>query len=293
MFNELDVLIEHVLQGDTFAAEGNVIISFDAPKREWSARLGRPAINCFLLDVRENPHLRNQQWQPAAGEAEHPRLGRNVAYRKRSPLRVDCTYLVSAWATTAADEHLLLSYAFLALARYPVLPEERLVGSLRQSPCELRTRLAGHEVLPNLNEVWNALGSEVRPCLSYVVTLALDPWTPVADSLVRQLSVSVGQARQPVELAGRRLTDEQIVASSTTIGGCVRSHADPAELLAGVEVGIEGTGLYTRSDNSGRFRFGGLQPGAYTLTARTAAGDAIHLPMQIPAASGDAYDLIV
>ena len=87
----------------------DVDIRFDQPTRDWAAGLTRPAINCYLYDMRENVELRNREWivdRQANGQSR----------KKIAPLRVDLTYLITAWTAEAEDEHSILWRVLVALS---------------------------------------------------------------------------------------------------------------------------------------------------------------------------------
>lgn len=297
MFHELDQAIRQLLNESAGMQEIRPAITFDAPTRDWRSQVAGPTLNCFLYDVRENQHLRGQLWQevsapPVAGADGNAPA---VMHRKRSPLRVDCGYLVSAWAAQPADEHLLLTLAFLALAAHPILPARVLTGALRHAPLDLRTRLAGHDVLPNMVEVWNSLGNELRPSLSYVVTLALDPWSLVTTPLTTGLrfdlnSVDPLSAPAPVNAQAAPSTP---ATSFISIGGVVRRRSDPAHSVPGAAIRLEGTNLATRSDLHGRYRFHRLRPGNYTVSVRIGGDEPTACALRVALEPGEAYDLIV
>jgi len=55
-------------------------LSFEEPDREWSGRLSRPTVNCFLYDVRENHEFRrtalhHAQYQPLGADGSAERRG--------------------------------------------------------------------------------------------------------------------------------------------------------------------------------------------------------------------------
>src|SRR5579872_2360538 len=58
MFADLDETIRQLLIHGVPLDLSEVDVSFDAPDREWSGRLSRPTVNCFLYDVRENLEMR-------------------------------------------------------------------------------------------------------------------------------------------------------------------------------------------------------------------------------------------
>jgi hypothetical protein len=287
MIADLDETIRQLLIAEIPIKNGEVEISFDQPKREWSTRMKPPTINLFLYDLRENNALRQHQWERLPGNGRESDL---LAHLKRSPLRVDCYYMLTAWATDPEDEHRLLTRCLLALFRFPVIPAERLVGSLQNQPYDLQSRLASHDKLTNPAEVWSALDNELRLSVSYQVTLALDPWTEVSGPAVRTLTLRPGQAASLPRVQSLASPDSQ--AELNFIGGIVRDRSGDGAPRPSVEVAIKGTGLFALTDEQGRFTLGGLPPGDYTLVAWDPHGKTREKAIIVPARDGD-YDLEV
>ncbi len=283
MIPDLDETIRKLMIAEIPIKNGEIEISFDQPKREWSSRLNRPTVNFFLYDLRENPTLRQQQWERMDGKN-----GDGLAHLKRSPYRIDCFYMMTTWANDPEDEHRLLTRTLMALFRYPVLPEERLAGSLQSQPFEIQARVAAHDRLTNPSEVWSALDNEMRPSISYIVTLALDPWQAISEPVVSTLVFRAGQA---AVLPYRQiLAPDGQLADRVIIGGTVRhkSKGNPAQ--PGITVAIKGTGLLSTTDDQGHFHLGSLPPGEYTLVAWPDEGKPKEKQVIVPASEGN-YDL--
>jgi hypothetical protein len=279
MIEALDETIRQLLIKELPVKDSEVDIKFDQPKREWSARISKPTVNLFLYDVRENVMLRENQW-------EQIHSGTRMATLKRSPVRVDCFYMLTTWAADPEDEHRLLSRSILTLFRFPVLPEDRLIGPLRNPIFEIQARLAVHDRLTNPAEVWSSLDNEIRPSIPYIVTLALDPWTEVTGPLVRTLIFRTGQT-----ITLPKLQELKAVASEITyIGGTVvKKTADHAPLV-GLNVAIKGTGLMDTTDEKGQYTLGGLQNGEYTLVVWPVDGLPVEKKIAVPALDGN-YDV--
>ena len=285
MIADLDETIRKLLQQELPIKNGEIEIKFDQPKREWSARLNRPTVNFFLYDLRENPVLRQHGMEQISGNG-NGRIDHQLAHLKRTPFRVDCFYMLTTWASDPEDEHRLLSSALLALFRFPVLPADRLTGSLKMQPFEVPARLANHDRLTNPAEVWSSLDNEMRPSISYIITLALDPWAEITAPLVRTFTMRSGQAAGLPELPSLQ---EGTQRERVDLGGTVQS-AKGGSPLAGVQVAIKGTGLFATTDASGRFRLGSLLPGDYTIVAWPAEGKPTEKSITLPG-DGRAYDI--
>ena len=178
MIDDLDRTLEELLKrGLPTDLVSQVAISFAAPDDQFPpSSVTLPAVDLFLYDVRENRELRSAEWRVE-------RRG-DTATRVPPPVRVDCSYLVTAWAnasstTPARDEHRLLGEVMKVLLRHEVLPAEVLQGSLRgqEPPLPASTLQPGR--LQSLGELWQALGGKPKAALSYTVTIGISPIAPV------------------------------------------------------------------------------------------------------------------
>lgn len=170
MLHELDQSLEALLReyGDP-ALLAQTSITFATPGANFPPQgVVLPALNLFLYDVQENTEYRG-------GTKEWQRREDGTLFQPPAPARVDCHYLVTAWAADGAptpdqDEHHLLGAALVVLLRFRELPPSVLRGALVQSerPVRARTQPANR-----LGELWSALGGRPRPAFNYVVTLAL------------------------------------------------------------------------------------------------------------------------
>lgn len=284
MIADLDETIRQLLIAELPIKNGEIDIKFDQPKREWSAKLTRPTVNFYLYDLRENSVLRQHQWEQVPPNGG-PRRD-NQARRKRTPFRVDCFYMLTTWAAEPEDEHRLLTRCLLALFRNPILPESKLIGSMKDQPFDIQARLAQHDKLTNPAEVWSALDNEMRPSVSYIITLALDPWTEVSGPIVRTFTMRAGQTGSLPR--HRRLDPDGVDVDMTYIGGTIRDKKD--EPQAGIDVAIKGTGFFTATDEEGRYMLGSLPPGEYTLVVWPPKGKPKEKKIVIPAGDAD-YDL--
>jgi hypothetical protein len=251
MFSDLDETIKQVLVKEGSLDPAAIDVSFEIPNREWSAGIARPTLNCYLFDIRENPELRQ-------GGMQTERSGTNGAARRRAPLRLDLTYLITAWTRAVEDEHRLLWHALRTLMRFPILPAALLQGELREHELPIYTRLAQEGVLKSPGEFWTALENQLKHSLSYVVTLAalrdaVPAGPPVLTTTTRLRAIELPEGGD----------------QGLRIGGVV---SDAAGLpLGGAQIQLEGHGALATSASDGRFTLRVPGAGSYTLLARAGA----------------------
>ena len=285
MFSDLDETIRTVLINEGGFDPADIDISFDIPNREWSAGITRPTLNCYLFDIRENREL----LQTGLGQA--PPVNGN-AMRRRPPLRLDLTYLITAWTRQVEDEHRLLWHAFSTLFRHSVLPQQHLQGDLRGPTLPVYSSIAQADtVLKSPGDFWTALENQIKPSLSYVVTLAIERDLIPAGPPVTTRATRIARSGPAEEAGGRGIDAERasVVATAYQIRGDVLSAAGAPQ--AGVTVSVAGRslpGFTTGAD--GAFVLRNLPAGPLTLVAARGARELARLETSVPAHS---YAIVV
>lgn len=176
MFDDLDATLAALLDRE-LPVEG-VAVSFAAPDDRFPpSGVGLPAIGFFLYDIRENRELR-------ADRFELGQRADGTVTRARTPVRVDCSYLITAWPSDsapdpAADEHRLLGAVMRVLLRHPQIPAADLRGELVDQDPPVRSRLLAESRLHSLGEFWQAMGGKPKATLQYGVTIGFDVFEPV------------------------------------------------------------------------------------------------------------------
>ena len=260
MIEAIDEALKQFLIREVPIVNGEVDLQFDQPKREWSARVSRPTLNVFLYDMREIQKLR--QVQPM-WETELNQDGSATQHRK--PVRVDLHYMITAWAAEPEDEHRLLSRVLMALFRYSSLPEAVLPESLRNQKMAIPLLVAQYTDLTKPMDIWNVIDNEMRPALSLMVTLSVDPYVPLSVPLVRARDLRIGMPGRVGEDGARQLAAAP--DRFWTIGGRLSS-------AQGLDLGILNLRIVERDQTvvlqpDGRFAIGGLAEGSYTLEITT------------------------
>jgi hypothetical protein len=165
VIHEVDDVLRALIRAEVLEG-GQVAVVFDAPTREWAAKVNAPMVNLYLYDIREDMRRRERGLHN-----EYDERGVVVA-RRRPPRYFKLSYLITAWTKRPEDEHRLLSSLLACLLRYEALPPARLTGTL----AEIGTAVPMSIALPppedrSFADVWSALGGELKPSLDLVVSV--------------------------------------------------------------------------------------------------------------------------
>jgi len=162
-----------------------VDVSFDMPNRDWSGHVVKPTLNLFLYSVCENHELRSNQHSLVRNGA--------VGTERRAPVRMDLTYLISAWTTDISDEHQLLGRVLTTLLRFPLLPDDVLKGALLTQPLPVQAWIAQPDRIPNPWDFWGNVENRLKAALNFVLTVSFDPYQAQEVRLVTTSTVHVHQ----------------------------------------------------------------------------------------------------
>ncbi|MGW2724063.1 Pvc16 family protein [Streptomyces sp. NPDC001492] len=250
MFDDLDASLAAVLADAGAPAEVRTAdVSFAVPDKDFTP--GQVTLNLFLHEVQENRALRDDTplRRPLPGGAWESR---------RPPLRMDCTYLITAWSAMTGghrvtEEHRLLGRSLLWLSRFAVVPDSFLRGALKNppQPYPLATSIAQTREGPSLGEFWSALGVAPRPAYTLTATIALQPFTETETfPAVEAVELRTGLLNDP-QLRGRVL-DPTLAA------------------VPGASVRLVEASRTVTSGSAGGFGFTDVPFGTYTLTVRSA-----------------------
>lgn len=182
MLNDLDKTLQTVLASEISSLTADHIY-FDTPDDKFAP--ATPAIDLFLYDVRENLELRSNEWM----------VDRHNKTASKTPpfARVECSYLVTAWAGDIASEHALLGSVIRALLRHPVITADFLQGSLTSQPLPLPTTSLQPGKLQSLSEFWQALGGKPRAALYFTVIIAVGAFEAVEGPVAVEKIINLGQ----------------------------------------------------------------------------------------------------
>lgn len=248
MIRDLSLTLQAILTQPGLPAELTAArISFDAPTDLFKPT--QTEINLFLYDIRENRELRRND------PVIERRNGQAIIHPP--PLRVACSYLVTAWPIGGADlplqQHRLLSQVLQVFSRLPTIPAPFLLGGLIGQEPPLPMLTAQTDGLKNPSEFWLALSNRPRPSIMLVATISMPVFADVTGPMVTTRFTRFG--------VGTTTISETLVQ----IGGQVRSVG--GQPISDAYVDIPNTGLQTRTDSEGRFTFARVPMGTHTLRA--------------------------
>jgi hypothetical protein len=175
MLQDLDASLAALLESEL--SMRNVTISFATPDDQFPpSNVNLPAIALFLYDVREDHALRSTQWDVETN-------GNRMVSRSRPPVRVNCSYLITAWASESApqppaDEHRLLGEVLKVLLRHRTIPHQYLRGELVGQAPPIPAKIITEAQLQSLGELWQAMGGRPKATLHYAVTISVDVAEP-------------------------------------------------------------------------------------------------------------------
>ncbi len=195
MLDDLDRTLKTLLESELPPLlRQQASITFAAPDGKFpTPTVSLPAIDLFLYDVRENRDLRSN-------EPVLERTADGHTLKQQAPVRVDCSYLVTAWATdgheAAASEHALLGEVLRVLLRTPAIPAGHLQGALRNDAGALPLVSLQPGRLQSVAELWQAAGNRPKATLHLTVTVPVWPQEPSEVQVVieRVLEMKIGTA---------------------------------------------------------------------------------------------------
>lgn len=271
MFHDVDEVLRQLLIREIPIKNGEVDIAFDQPKREWSARVNRPTINLFLHNLHENVQLRHsQQWIDDRNKD-------GTVTQKRVPVRLDLHYLITTWANEPEDEHNLLAYTLIALFRHANLPADLLPEGLKNQTLPVRLQIAQEDsTLRSLADIWASLDNEVKPGITMIITLTLDPYLPIITPIVRTVETRIGQSHRPETL---QLIKGYAADVFWTVGGYLQTDKP----LEQIQITLVERGVEIPIREEGWFSISNLRAGEYTLDVKVNGGKAKQHKITVPA----------
>ena len=298
MLDLLGLLLRDLFVASVAEIIGVKQVGFQPPDDDWRAYVtnlhDKPALNVYLIDLRENRKLRTND---RVRDVQNGYVTETPA-----PVRMDCHYLISAWspATPAPgvdptlEEHAILYSVVAALSGQESLSPSRVYAPGSSGLLAWPAAYRDHELLLSylpvegfrqFAEFWETMGQAHpwRPAVHAVVTLPVPQPTFIAGGVVTTRFLRFGLTGGSVapevlaEIGG-------VVRDSTgtpVAGAWVRLEAPPAAPgIEGQAVGVDTT------DDLGRFHFDGLRRDHYLIRARAVGLGEATLDAAVPSPTG-------
>ncbi len=206
MLEHVDECLERFLRSAVPLSARDVDVAFEAPDREWAAKLNtRPTVNLFLWDIRRSTA------QARSGMERYVEDGQT---KQRLALpRVELRYLVTAWTAEHADGRALMGGLLRTFLAHGEIPAEFVHEPLDQlSPLTLSLS-RGDDVI----DVVRSLDGQLKAALDITITTDVDTrrGRPTA-APVEEIGISLGD-----HTTNGRQTRTRRVAGHVTVQGAV------------------------------------------------------------------------
>jgi hypothetical protein len=268
MIADLDETLKQLLIKEGGLDPAEVDISFDMPDREWSSKVSKPTVNLYLYDVHEKTELRRNDWQ-----IEHAN-GR--ATKRKPPPRVDLSYLITVWTNDIADQHRLLGHLLAVLFRHKEYPEGVLQGKMKSVEWPIHTMVAQPDgVLRNSADFWSALDNQLKPSISYVVTVPVEVDLVISGPEVKTKVLQFKDRHNgPTE-------------ETVQISGIIHRKGDPEAVVSDATIVMKELQRTAKTGRDGKYTFGKVSRGSHTFEVMTPEEEKREVSVSVPSASYD------
>jgi hypothetical protein len=247
MIRDLSLTLRAVLTDPALATDFPELaaaqVLFDRPVEAFNPPL--TTLDLFLFDIRENRELRSNERYTTVTNGQFT--------IRQAPLRIDCSYLVTAWPTGGTElflqEHQLLGQALQVFSRYPRIPATFLKGQLAGQTPPLPMMTAQADGVREPYEFWSAIGNKMRASIIVTATIGIEAFPPITAHEVTVSEVNLGTPRFRI---GGRVTS----AGPVPVAGAP---------IAGATARLVEIDLAAQTDEAGRYQLGAMAAGTYTL----------------------------
>jgi Pvc16 N-terminal domain/Carboxypeptidase regulatory-like domain len=243
-------------------------VRFDRPTEQFKP--DGSTVDLFLYDLRENTEMRSNE----------PLIERRngKAFIQRPPLRVACSYLVTAWPQSEKENSLfeeqrMLSQAIQVFSYYPTIPAKFFPkdSPLRTQQPPLPMMITQMEGVKDPADFWSAIGGKLRPSFVVTVTISLpifDPNEPEGEPLVGSRKIDTGERTSSSGrgISAKTSNSTEVPALMFSLSGTV-TDAEGVAVKGAKEivVTISELGMNATADVNGRYDLGQVPKGRYNL----------------------------
>lgn len=214
MLDLVDESLEAFFRAAVPLSATDVDVSFEAPDRDWSAKLTRPTVNLFLWDIRRSA----ARSRTGVRQVERPA---GVAYQQAAPV-LELRYVASVWASDHSDERALLAGLIRAVLSHGAVPREFLPPAYAEFDAPTLTMArAGEDHM----EVTRLLEGQLKPGLNMMLATEFDiGGERPAGPPVREIETAVGRRHGSAPDRRRRVAGQ--IENPDLVGALVRSPID-------------------------------------------------------------------
>lgn len=237
MLELIDESLESFFRGTVPLSATDIDVVFDAPNREWSAKLTRPTVSVFLWDIRRSATRANA----GIRTVEHD----GIVLRQHALPMLELRYVVTAWTSDLGDERSLLAGLVRSLLAHSEVPREFIPRSLDSlmAPTIAMARSGEDHI-----DVFKAVEGQLKPGINMVVTTEFDTGVlfPTGPP-VREIGTAIGLIGATGDVRRRVAGEITDVDSRLAVGALVTSptHATrvnaQGQFLLGATTGAEVT----------------------------------------------------
>jgi hypothetical protein len=184
MLADLDNAIARLLKQELAPDLANKItVTFNVPDANFPPKgLNLPALNLYLYDLRENLEQRSN-------EVTVVRQPNGTIIETPPPVRVDCSYIVTAWTDPratdpATDEHAILGQVMAVLLAHPVIQSDAEKGGLQTANVPTPAKGLRPDNRLDTASLIQLMGGRHKLSLNYTVTIEVQVGVPQATPMV-------------------------------------------------------------------------------------------------------------
>jgi hypothetical protein len=216
MLELIDESLEKFFRATVPLSATDIDVAFDAPDRDWAAKLTRPTVNLFLWDIRRS--------------STRSKTGMTTVMRNGAPQHqsaypvVELRYVVTAWTSDLGDERALLGGLTRSLLSFSGIPRQYCSDALEHLEAPgLSMARAGEDHM----DVFKALDGKLKPGLNIVIATQFDTDVSLPTGPeVGTIEPAVGRPQGSVERRRRVAGEIANAADRGAVGAVVRCPGD-------------------------------------------------------------------
>jgi hypothetical protein len=197
VLDSVDESLERFIRSAVPLSARNTDVSFEAPDREWAAKLNnRPTVNLFLWDIKKS----TDRSRTGLETYEHD----GQTKRRMALPRIELRYLISTWTAEHTDDRILMGGLLRVLLGHAEIPQEFVAEPLRGlSPLTMTMTRGGEAGI----DVFKALDGQLKPTLDVVIVTDVDTdLGEVAAAPVEEFAFVLSDSTMP----GRQSTSRRV-----------------------------------------------------------------------------------